>query len=166
MTICIWAAIHTSCVHSSPSGFWLDFNEKYQTNHINNQGPWGGIRVIHWKSEVEKFDKNQIIEFAKANGWLFKSDTTFKSYLTQTWLSNNKSIFPLYWKGFIPMPDNSIHSEFERFPRWISGNINVLSFNTNFISINLETQETILINGFIILNEQQSEMTLYHNWGE
>lgn len=64
------------------------------------------------------------------------------------------------------MPDNSIHSEFERFPRWISGNINVLSFNTNFISINLETQETILINGFIILNEQQSEMTLYHNWGE
>ena len=58
------------------------------------------------------------------------------------------------------------HSSFENFPRWISGEITVLSFETELVSINLETQENILINGFILLNKERNEMTLYHEWGE
>lgn len=155
----------TSCLSPSAAKFWTDFEDDYQVEQLNNQGPWGGIRVIHWKNPKGTFNKSEVISFATENGWKLQSDTICKSFLTQTWTYDDKPIFPLHWKGFMPQFD-FYYSGFEDFPRWISGDIEVLSFTTNYISINLETQEEILTNGFIILNEDYNEMTLYHSWGE
>jgi hypothetical protein len=165
LTLFILTLMLSSCLSPSAAKFWTNFEEDYQGKHLNIQGPWGGIRVIHWINSDGVFNKKEIIDFAIKNGWKLKSDSTYKSYLTQTWTYDDKPIFPLYWKGFTPKFDFD-YSGFEDFPRWISGDIEVLSFTTNFVSINLETQENILTNGFIILNEQQNKMTLYHMWGE
>lgn len=116
ITCSILVIILTSCLSLSPAGFWQGFQEEYQVEHLSDQGPWGGKRVVHWKGFTPKFDFDYI--------------------------------------------------GFKDFPRWISGSILVMSFTTGYISIDLETQEDINMNGFIILNEKQNEMTLYHMWGE
>jgi hypothetical protein len=154
-----------SCLSLSPAGFWVDFQEEYLVEHLNDQGPWGGKRVVHWKKDKGTFVKSEIIDFATDNGWTLKSDTAFDSNITQKWVHDGKPVFPLHWKGFIPKFD-FYYTGFEDFPRWITGNILVMSFTTGFITIDLETQEGINTNGFIILNEKQNEMTLYHMWGE
>lgn len=151
--------ILTSCLSPSPAGFWENFQEEQQVEHLNNQGPWGGKRIVHWKKGKGTFDKSEIIRFATDNGWTLKSETTFDSYTTQKWVQDGKLIFPLHWKGFTPKFDFD-YTGFKEFPRWISGNILVMSFTTGYISIDLETQEEINTNGFIILNEKQNEMTL------
>ena len=162
----ILTAVFTSCSpFPSPEGFWRDYEEEYQIEGLSDQGPWGGKRIIHWKSKREKFNKSDVIKFAIENGWTLQSDTIFASSLTDTWTYENRPIFPLYFKGFAPYFDFD-YSGFKDYPRWISGDIRVLSFTTNYISIDPGTQEEIRTNGFIILNSGQNEMTLYHMWGE
>jgi hypothetical protein len=155
----------TSCFFNEPAEFWEDYEDEFQTEHTSNQGPWGGRRIIHWVNTQEYFSKKRVIKYAEENGWKYRKDTLCKYYTTQTWMIDDTEIFPFHWKGFMPR-FNFYSSDFLRYPRWIKGDITVLSFQTNYISIDLETQEEILINGYIILNGKQDKMTLYHSWGE
>ena len=163
----ILTASLTSCLSPfpSPEGFWLDYEDDYQTEDFSNQGPWGGKRIIHWKNIRGEFDRSDVIQFATENGWTLQNDSIYVSSLTDKWTYDNKPIFPLYFKGFAPQFD-FIYSGFEDYPRWISGDIRVLSFTSNYISIDPGTQEEIRTNGFIVLNSEQNQMTLYHMWGE
>jgi len=149
----------------SPEGFWKDYEADYQTEHSSDQGPWGGRRIVHWKNKEGKFDKTKVVEFATKHGWKLQSETIFKASLTDRWTEDNRPIFPLDWSGFTPESDFG-YAGFKDYPRWISGDITVLSFSTNYISINLETQDEILTNGFVILNNERNQMTMYHMWGE
>ncbi|UII20537.1 hypothetical protein [Fulvivirga ligni] len=149
----------------SPEGFWLNYQEDDRTENYSDQGPWGGKRIIHWKKDIGKFNIPSVIKFAEDNGWKLQNNSLYNSSLTNKWVYDNKPIFPLYYKGFISHFDFS-YSGFADYPRWISGDIKVLTFTTNFISIDPGTQEEIRRNGFIILNSEQNEMTLYHMWGE
>jgi hypothetical protein len=158
--------VFTSCsFFPSPEGFWRDYQDDYQTESVSDQGPWGGKRIIHWKKESGKFDKSDVAKFAIENGWSLQSDTIFDSSVTNKWTYDKKPIFPLYFKGFAPEFDFD-YSGFTDYPRWITGDVKVLSFTTNYISIDPGTQEEVRINGFVILNSHQNEMTVYHMWGE
>ena len=155
----------SNCNLTSPVGFWKKFEYQNRIEYINQTGFFGGIHVLHWIGNSKRYNKSRILKIASENGWVFKKEETFSSEITKKWKYMGKSIFPLSWKGFEPeMKLNN--SSFENFPRWISGEITVLSFETELVSINLETQENILINGFILLNKERNEMTLYHEWGE
>lgn len=148
-----------------PAGFWQEFEKKYQVEYINKQGPWGGRRIIHWKIEEGNFGKSEIIDWASKNGWELQADTFYLSEITKTWKYEGEPIFPIHWSGFRPKI-TTIYSGYAEFPRWVIGNVNVLQFSSNYISINLETQEEIRTNGFIIFGPDQKEMTLYQSWGE
>ena len=55
---------------------------------------------------------------------------------------------------------------FEKFPRWINSNLTVYKFKTNFITIKPGTDNSIEENGFIVISEDKTEMSLYNLWGE
>ena len=155
----------SNCNLSSPVGFWKKFEHKNRIEFINQSGLFGGIHILHWVGNNDKYNKEKILKLTTENGWVLKKEEMFSSEKTKNWEYEEKKIFPLSWRGF-ESEMKLDYSSFENFPRWISGEITVLSFETKLVSIDLETQENILINGFILLNKEGNEMTLYHQWGE
>ena len=155
-----------SCCKSQPAGFWTDFDRETQTDHINDQGPWGGHRTLHWKSDKQgAFDTKRVIDFAITNGWTLVDSSDHTSDHMDNWTYFSETIFPLAHTGFDPKV-TSLVSTYEKFPRWTTSDVIVLHFQTGWISIEPGTDDSYETNGFVMINKDKSEMTVYHLWGE
>ena len=155
-----------SCNRMQPAGFWIDFDKAWQREHINDQGPWGGHRAMHWSTNQEgTFDTNRIISFAAANGWTLVDSTLHKVDDMKTWRYRAQTIFPLDHKGFRSLVE-SANSTYEHFPRWIDTDALILWFKTGSVSIQPGTDDGNEVNGFVMVNRTGNKMTVYHLWGE
>ncbi|MBL0745228.1 hypothetical protein [Chryseolinea lacunae] len=149
-----------ACSNATPSGFWAHFKKEFQQKSINDQGPYGGHRAMYWKSNKgSAFDTDEIIEFAKQNGWVLVDSLEYPSGNSKTEHSNN-------------VPDSSHAmtqheiSMYEKFPRWIKSNTKIYRFKTGWVTIEPGTDNSTDINGFVILGNENTEMEIYHVWGE
>ena len=120
------------------------------------------LNEIEWNS---LFDIRRIIEFATENGWTFVDSTKYEEADLKTWTYFDKQIFPLSHEGFNPTVTPQI-STYEHFPRWTKSDVWVLHFKTGWVSIQPGTDESNDINGFVMVNKEKNEMTVYHLWGE
>ncbi len=155
-----------SCNKSTPSGFWLNFNKIFLKENISNQGAWGGHRAIYWKADKAKtFNVKETIDFAIKNGWKLVDSVNITTEDLNTWKDINKPIFPLSCEGFTKNATIK-HSEYEYFPRWINAEAKVYMFKTGWIIIDPGTNESIDVNGFVLLSNEGNEMSVYHLWGE
>lgn len=155
----------SSCSKLIPTEFWTNYKTKLIVKNINDQGPYGGHRATYWKTKAENtFDSKNIIEFAKENGWVLTGKEKYNSESIKKWKIGNKLIFPLTFSGFKPKLDNDF--TFENFPRWINSAVTIYKFKTNFITIEPGTDNSIEENGFILINENGTEMSVYNLWGE
>ncbi|MFN7098993.1 MAG: hypothetical protein ACK4M4_01300 [Flavobacterium sp.] len=164
-TIIISTIFFISCNNLIPTAFWEDFKSKFIVENISDQGPYGGHRAMYWKTEIKKtFKPEKIIEFAKENGWTLTATEKINSKGMKNWNENGKTVFPLTSQGFKPelMEDNIS----EDFPRWINSDITIYKFKTNFVTIEPGTDNSIEENGFVIINEDGTEMSVYNLWGE
>jgi hypothetical protein len=154
-----------SCNNLIPTAFWKDFESNYILENISDQGPYGGHRAMYWKAETKKtFKSEKIIEFAEENGWILTGTEKFNLEKMKNWKENGKYVFPLTSQGFKPelMEDNIA----EDFPRWINSDITVYKFKTNFVTITPGTDNSINENGFVLINNDGTEMSVYNLWGE
>ena len=46
------------------------------------------------------------------------------------------------------------------------GRISFYSFKTGWVTIQPGTDDSIEVNGFVLLNHDKTEMAVYHLWGE
>ena len=154
-----------SCNKTLPSGFWKNYKKDFLKENINNQGPEGGHRAIHWKAEKSRtFDSKDILNFATKNGWKFVDSLEIKPEELETWNYNNTPIFPLSYAGFSSTPINN--SLYKKFPRWISSRLKIYMFKTGWITIEPGTDDSNDVNGFVVLSDEGNEMSIYHLWGE
>lgn len=154
-----------SCNNLIPTAFWENFESDYIIENISDQGPYGGHRAIHWRTESKKtFKSEKIIAFAKENGWTLTGIEKFNPESMKDWEENGKSVFPLTSQGFKPeLIEDNISKD---FPRWINSDITVYKFKTNFVTIEPGTDNSIEENGFVIINKDENEMSVYNLWGE
>jgi len=154
-----------SCNKVAPSGFWVGFQKELLKENISDQGPYGGHLAMHWKSKKEKaFSSKEIIDFATRNGWELVDTLEVRSEDLKTWDYNKIPIFPLSHTGFSSTPINdSMH---EKFPRWINTGLKVYMFKTGWTTVDPGTGESNQVNGFVVLENSGSEMSVYHLWGE
>ena len=154
-----------SCKNLIPTAFWENFESNYIIENISDQGPYGGHRAMYWKTETpETFKYEKIIEFAEENGWILTGTEKFGLEKIKNWKENGKLIFPLTSQGFnSEVIEDNIS---EDFPRWINSDITVYKFKTNFVTIEPGTDNSIDENGFVIINKDGTEMSLYNLWGE
>ncbi len=132
--------------------------------NISDQGPWGGHRAVYWKAKPNIFTSSSVLDFANRNGWTLVDSSEFTEDQTKKWTYNNKSVFPLSHTG---LSDTAASvSTYEYFPRWFSGHIKIYKFKSGLIAIQPGTDNAIEENGFVILNNDRSEMAVYHLWGE
>lgn len=155
----------SSCSKLIPAEFWKNYKTELIVENVNDQGPYGGNRAIYWKTKtVNTFDSTNVIEFAEENGWELTGKEKFKSEIIRNWKIENKLIFPLSYLGFQPKLEND--ETYQNFPRWINSNITLYKFKTNFITIEPGTDNSTEENGFILINENETEMSVYSLWGE
>lgn len=159
------ALLINSCNNLIPTAFWKNFESGYIIENISDQGPYGGHRAMYWKTEGAKtFKSEKIIKFAKENGWILTGTEKFSHEKMKNWKENGKLVFPLTSQGFKPeLMEDNISKD---FPRWINSDITVYKFKTNFVTIEPGTDESINENGFVIINKDGTEMSVYNLWGE
>jgi len=161
MTITVQA-----CSIKMPSGFWGNFESENITSEINDQGPYGGHRALFWqKMGTAKFNLANVIEFATKNGWKFKDSSKFTLTEVQKWRYNNKTIFPLSTEGFNPS-GNYGDFEYSYFPLSTTSDIEVITFETNWIKVEPGSGKETNAFGYVVLNKDQNQMSVYHLWGE
>jgi len=154
-----------SCNRATPSGFWEDYNTRFLVSDISDQGPQGGHRAVYWRSDKTfSFDTKDILDFATKNGWTLTDSSTFNQEQTITWIYDNKEIFPLSGTGFNDSIKNI--STYKYFPRWFGGPLRLYKFKTGWVTIEPGTGNPMEENGFVLLNQDKTELTVYHLWGE
>jgi hypothetical protein len=155
-----------SCSIRMPAGFWKNLESENITSEINDQGPYGGHRALFWqKKGTAKFNLTNVIEFATENGWKFKDSSRFTLSEIQRWRYYDKTIFPLSTEGFKPSGDYG-DSEYSYFPLSTTSDIEVITFETNWIKVEPGSGRETNACGYVVLNKEQNQMSVYHLWGE
>jgi hypothetical protein len=160
-----WSLAFISCNKATPAGFLKNYKSSLLVKKISDQGPNGGLRAVYWKADnAETFNSNNVLDFAKENGWTLVDSSEFNQAQTSKWTYNSKAVFPLTSTGFSDTALND--SQLEYFPRWFGGQIKVYKFKTGWITIQPGTDNSIEENGFVVSNGDRTEMAVYHLWGE
>ncbi|MGF7041996.1 hypothetical protein [Mucilaginibacter lappiensis] len=155
----------SSCNKALPAGFWANFHKDLIIKDINDQGPNGGHRALFWKAKKQNtFTSKEILSFALNNGWKFKGTLSIKSEDLKRWNYYGSPIFPFSNNGFTSSPSNN--SSYSDFPRLINSDLTVFKFDTDWVTIDPGTDNSITENGFILLNKSGTAMSIYHLWGE
>ena len=154
-----------SCNKVTPAGFWKNYKSELLIKNISDQGFYGGHRAIYWKSEKPYiFDTKNILDFATKNGWTLVDSSEFSNDQTNKWIYDNEKVFPLTSIGFSDTLLNDAH--LKHFPRWFGGQLKLYKFKTGWVTIEPGIENSIEENGFVLLNQDKSELAVYHFWGE
>ena len=148
-------ALITSCNKTTPSAFWTNFHRNLITAKISDQGPRGGHREIHWKSEQGKpFTLKEVIEFASRNGWQLTDSLTYTkdSLVKLTNYSDKNYSFDILKENIIKR-NHSVDNY-------------ILIFKTGWIAVEPGNARETEKNGFVQINSNGTELMIYHLWGE
>ncbi len=147
----------TSCVKTTPAGFWTDFHKEFIITKSSDQGLWGGRREINWKSEINNsFTDKELIEFADKNEWKLIDSISFSAdTLTKSSFSNLKN------------DDYSLDILNESIlPKIKTNDSKILIFKTTWLNVEPGNARETFENGFAVLNTDGTEVKIYHLWGE
>ena len=161
----VLTVVFISCNRATPTGFWKNYKTNFLVKNISDQGPYGGHRAVYWKSEKPiTFDTKNILDFAAKNGWTLTDSSEFTKEQTDKWMYLKTAIFPLTSTGFSDTSLNGLLPD--AFPRWFGGQLKLYKFKTGWVTIEPGTDHSIEVNGFVLLNQDKSELAVYHLWGE
>jgi hypothetical protein len=150
-----------------PGGFWTKFDKKSIVKNESDQGPRGGHRVIHWAtSAIGTYSQKEIIDYAISNGWTPTDTLKLSKSDMNDWTSSGKLVFPVYLNGIHKKWTEEDLRSYTEFERYIDSDLTVYRFKTDWILIYPGTNESTSENGYVIVDKEQSKMTLYQLWGE
>jgi len=91
--------------------------------------------------------------------------TRFSANELTAWQYDDKAIFPLSHEGF--QAHFQAGRSFCRYsPRWTKSNIRLYRFTTGWILVSPGTGDSHPAYDYVMVNETQTEMAVYHLWGE
>ena len=156
-----------SCDRNMPGGFWETFDKKSIVKNESDQGPYGGHRVIHWENATKgTYNQKSIIDFAVLNGWTPTDTLILGKPDMIDWISYDKLVFPIYLSGINKKWTEDDLGGYTEFERYIDSDLTVYKFKTDWVLIYPGTDESTSENGYIIVDKDESKMTLYQLWGE
>ena len=154
-----------SCDRVMPGGLWDKFETDLRVEKQSDQGPWGGTRSYYWRSEtLGHFNKAQIIDFASTNGWTLIESKKYKGEEIRNLKASGKPTFTIQIGPLEPSSDDNFLEQ--DFPRWTNTDLTLYKFKTGWLIFKPGTDNSTEINGFVLISEDEKEMTVYHLWGE
>lgn len=155
----------SSCNKMVPAGFWIKFHSDLLIKNISDQGPYGGTRAMYWKAQKQNtFTSFDILDFASKHNWKLVRSSQVTADSIKNWKLYDQDIFPLSHKGIDLSEKNN--DEHKKFPRWINSSITLYEFKTNWVLIEPGSDSSTELNGFVLINDIGTEMSVYHSWGE
>lgn len=146
-----------SCSYLSPAGFWKSFKKELIIKHVSDQGPWGGKRIIHWKTKsAEPFNENELLDFATKNDWKLLESHSF-----ETSTENNTNFKRLKSNEY--SLDKLLK---EVLTKEIIQGWKLYVFKTTWMLVDQKDTGETFENGFILLNSSKTELKIIHFWGE
>jgi hypothetical protein len=154
--------------HLRPGSFWTEHSSANRTELSEEYGGYGGHVVAHWKAEdVGTFLREDIEDLATDHGWTLVDTHEVPETVVRHWVDGGEPYFPLWFDGFqmdVTAPDYLV--PLNRFPLWMHSDLVLLEFETTVILIKPGTDEVTEKNGFVLLSQDGSEMSVYFLWGE
>ena len=153
-----------SCDRVMPGGLWDKFETDIRIKKQSDQGPWGGTRAYYWRSKTTgHFNKKRVLDFASSNGWTLVDSVRYRG---ETILkANNKSTFTIQVGPFATDDRSEVFLD-EDFPLWINAGLTLYKFKTGWLIFYPGSDSSTEVNGFMLVSEDEREMTVYHLWGE
>jgi hypothetical protein len=146
-----------SCSYLSPAGFWNSFKKELILQEQSNQGPWGGKRIIHWKTKSTKpFNEKELLNYATKNDWKLLESHSF-----ETSTENNTNFKRLKSNEY--SLDKLLK---EVLAKEIKQGWKLYVFKTTWMLVDQKDTGETFENGFILLNSSKTELKIIHFWGE
>ena len=129
--------------------------------NVSDQGPFGGHRALYWKNEKKNtFTSSQLIEFATRSGWQLTDSINIPADILKKW-KNAEPTFPFTYTDF---SDKTMSTQ--RFPRWINSGVTLYRFKTGWIAVEPGNARQTENNGYVVINLDGTQLSVYHLWGE
>lgn len=148
-----------SCNKLTPAGFWKSFKKDLIVKNYSDQGPWGGCRELHWKTNKKNsFTFKIISEFASKNGWQLSDSIKFQKDSIDKFIT-------VFYNGDKNFTD-SIVETIDSLPALINSNRTLYRFKTGWELFKAGNNTCTEVNGFVEITENGKEMSVSHKWGE
>jgi hypothetical protein len=150
------------CSSLTPAGFWKSYRKENVVSKFSDQGPWGGTRIIHWKSNIlGDFKEEDATAFAEKNGWRYVSRSVITAQeLSRDWVGwKGQLVFPLFY-GF----DTGFVNNLE-YPRVITEDCIVIKYDSRWMREDAGTNEMSVAYGYVMISHDGKKMSMYHLWG-
>jgi hypothetical protein len=156
-TIFTLTILASSCGETTPASFWTNFHKGRILTKVSDQGPWGGHRVICWKSETNNtFTHSEVIDFAEKNEWKLVDSISFSADT----LSEN---------SFSRLKNDDYSREILNenvWPKLEPDDHKVFIFRTGWLAVQPGNSHETFENGYAVLNSDGTKLKIYHLWGE
>lgn len=163
-TSLVMALAVMGCAKLSPTGFWTTYRTALIVQKYSDQGPWGGIRWVHWVSPtLGTFTATDAVRFATSHGWVCQEPVSYSAEQLRMWRRSGKPVFPLHF-GAADRPPNSRSAE--RFPRHIETDSLITTCDSKWTRVLPGSGEATAALGYIQVDRFGSRMAVYHLWGE
>jgi hypothetical protein len=147
----------TSCNKFLPAGFWISYKTELITSKESNQGPWGGHRLLKWRSkELKSFTSQSMLDYAYKNGWIL-TDSIVLTKDSVNYLVNKDTIDKDY-SDYLLKRYILLYMD--------KSNFSAYRFKTGWNAIEPGNTRETEKNGFVMINYNGTEMIVYHLWGE
>jgi hypothetical protein len=140
----------------TPAGFWNNFHRSSILTKDSDQGPWGGHRILTWKTETKNtFTDHELIEFTDKNDWkLLDSISLLTEDLNAISFSKLK----------IDDLSQDILNEII-LPKINTKDCKIFIFETTWLYVEPGNARETFQNGFVVMNLDGTELNLFHHWG-
>ena len=152
------------CSSLSPASFWATYRPELIEAKYSDQGPWGGVRWVHWASRAPAvFQAKDVIAFATSHGWQCEDPVVVRSKQLLEWQYAGRPVFPLHFGAADQPPDNV---KVQELPRTIMGDSLITRCKSGWTRVEPGTAKVSDAFGYIQFELSGSRLAVYHLWGE
>jgi hypothetical protein len=157
-------AVLACCSRQTPAGFWATYRPELIARKYSDQGPWGGVRWVHWVAPAPgTFTLADVESFATSHGWVCQKPVAYSAQQIHVWQYSGKPVFPLHFGSANRPPDNATVME---FPRDIDGDSLVVQCDSRWVRVEPGSGKSSTALGYIQIDKSGTRLAVYHLWGE
>ena len=167
---CVFAALMvlSSCARLAPAGFWANYRPELIVQKYSDQGPWGGIRWVHWVAPAPgMFTLAGVESFATSHGWVCQKPVAYSAQQIHAWRypqqNAGKPVFPLHFGSANRPP---VDATVREFPRHIDGDSLVVQCDSRWARVEPGSGKSSTAFGYIQIDRSGTRLAVYHLWGE
>jgi len=140
----------SGCSEIGPAAFWSSFDNNHIVKTINDQGAWGGYRLIYWKNTERPYKAKEVVAFAALHNWQYFRTDSLRNGEVSNWVPDHADSLSLHH------PSN--------YPHMGGMGLSLTFLDSNWAPTGNAGDKPAL--GYMLLSSDGKQLLVYHTWGE